>query len=392
MTYRKFNADYLFTGTVLLDDNYVLITGDQGKIVDIVDKSAAGGDVEKCKGLLSPGFVNTHCHLELSHLKNLIPEHTGLVDFVCKVVDERHFKDEEIIDSVEKAEDEMLKNGIVAVGDICNNALSLPCKKVSSMKYYNFIEVSGWNPEIANTRFEKSKAYFDEFIKNGQKSSLVPHAPYSVSENLWGKIAPFFPGKVITIHSQESEGEDEFFLKGGGNLIEMYKKMNIDNSFYRPPKIRSPQHYLKHLSKAASAILVHNTFTKQEDLDYINKNKAEEQLISFCLCANANLYIENVLPPVEMFFQNNCNIVIGTDSLASNNELSIIEELKTIAKNFPSIPMETLLQWSTLNGAKALKMDDKLGSFEKGKQPGIVLIKNLTGKAITENTVAGRIL
>ena len=93
-----------------------------------------------------------------------------------------------------------------------------------------------------------------------------------------------------------------------------------------------------------------------------------------------------------MLLKNECNIVIGTDSLASNHQLNILEELKTISKNFPNIPIETLLQWATINGAKALQMENELGSFEKGKHPGVVLIENITDKKLTQNSVAKRVL
>jgi len=392
MESRKFKADYLFTGNSLLSSDHVLITDINGKIENIINKTEAGENVEILNGILSPGFINAHCHLELSHLKNVIPEKTGLVDFVFKVVTGRHFSHDEIINSIENAEDEMLKSGIVAVGDICNNSLSILQKEKNRIRYYNFIETSGWNPDAANIRFEKNKLYYDEFIQKNLKTSLVPHAPYSVSQNLWGKITPYFTGKVISIHNQETMDEDDFFLNGTGSLIEMYKMMNIDNSFYKPEKLRSLQTYFEKFSKAASVILVHNTFTKQEDVDYIFKTKSPDQLISFCLCANANLYIEDSLPPVEMLLQNECNMVIGTDSLASNHQLNILEELKTIAKNYPNIKTETLLQWATMNGAKALQMDNELGSFEKGKQPRIVLIENIIDKKFTQNSVARRIL
>jgi aminodeoxyfutalosine deaminase len=90
------------------------------------------------------------------------------------------------------------------------------------------------------------------------------------------------------------------------------------------------------------------------------------------------------LPDIEMFRRNNCTIVLGTDSLASNWSLNIMDEIKTISQNFPGIPFQELLQWATINGAKALSMDDQLGSFEKGKSPGVVLIdeKNLSAKRI----------
>src|SRR5665213_2736059 len=164
MRYRKFKADYLFTGERLLGDENILITDENGKIKDIVGEKESGENIEIFKGIISPGFVNAHCHLELSHLKNVIPEKTGLIDFVFKIVSERHFEENEILDCIEKAEKEMQRNGIVAVGDISNNVLSAKQKKKQNLQYYNFIETSGWFPGIAKLRFEKSKIIYDEFI------------------------------------------------------------------------------------------------------------------------------------------------------------------------------------------------------------------------------------
>src|SRR5665213_3340918 len=256
MKYRKFNADYLYTGKDLLDKNHVLITENDGTIINVISRDDAGEDVEKFNGILSPGFINAHCHTELAHLKGYIPEKTGLADFVYKVVTGRHLDEKEILSAIENAEAEMLRCGIMAVSDICNNNLTLLQKKKRQLNYYNFIEVSGWNPQIAAARFEKSKEIYDDFEANNLKTSIVPHAPYSVSQELWGKIIPFFRGKVISIHNQEVASEDEFFLKGTGKLVDMYQKMNIDNSFFKSPKLRSVQTYFTKLSAAASVILV----------------------------------------------------------------------------------------------------------------------------------------
>lgn len=388
MRYRKLKADYLFTGEKLLNNQKVLITTLQGEIINIVDIKDAGEELETFKGILSPGFVNAHCHLELSHLKNIIPEKTGLIDFVFKVVSERYFAEEEMLDAIEKAEEEMLQNGIVAVGDICNYSTTVSQKIKRNISYYNFIEISGWLPQIANARFQKRKMAFEEFDKNNLIAGIVPHAPYSVSEILWKKITPLFTGKTVTIHNQETADEDLFFKEGKGEFVRMFEKMKMDNSFFKPTKKGSVENYFQNFSSASSVILVHNTFTKQADLDFINQHKNKEQLISFCLCPNANFYIENTLPPVDLFLKNDCNIILGTDSLASNHQLSILEEIKTIVKNFPGVKTETLLQWATLNGAKALQIENEFGSFEKGKKPGVILIENVEGeKIVSESTV-----
>ena len=392
MSYRKFKADYIFTGTNMLNGNNILITKPDGEIDTIVNETDAGDNVEIYSGIITPGFINVHCHLELSHMKGLIPEKTGLVDFVYKVVNERHFAEEEILSAINKAELKMLQSGIVAVGDICNDLLTIPQKCKKNIAWYNFIEASGWLPALSKIRWERSKNLFDEFIKITLATSIVPHAPYSVSDNLWEYIIPFFENKTASIHNQETAFEDEFFLHGTGDLVRMYEMMNIDNSFFIPSEKSSLQTCFPKLKRAASIIFVHNTFTTQADIDFVKYNKPSDQLISFCLCPNANLYIENTLPPVDMLIKNNCFITLGTDSLASNHNLNILEEIKTLSQHLPHLALGEMLRWVTLNGAKALQMNGTLGSFEKGKKPGVVLIENIDKIRLRNDSSSRRIL
>ncbi len=391
MSYLKFSADQIFTGTALLSDQSVLITDNKGVVLDIVSIENAGDDIQHYQGIISPGFVNAHCHLELSHMKGLIPEHTGLPNFILKIVNERHFPEVEIIAAIANAENEMIANGIVAVGDICNNTLTIEQKKLNRLAYYNFIEVSGWKPEIALPRYQRSIDNLQEYKSQipNSNSSISPHAPYSVSNELWNMIMPYFDGNTVTIHNQETKAEDELFKTGTGDFIGMYEVMNINQTHFTPTCKSSLQSYFEKLSSAKNKLLVHNTNTTENDIS-LAKSSGNE--VFFCLCPNANLYIENSLPPIDLLKKHQCNIIIGTDSLASNHSLSILDELKTIAKYFPSIPLEELLQWSTLNGAKALQMDHTIGSFEKGKKPGVNLLQGSSSNRISDDTIVSRLI
>lgn len=392
MPYRKFQASQLFTGTQLLDGNHVLVTDEQGKISGIVPREDAGEGVRELNGILLPGLINCHCHLELSHMKGLIPEKTGLIDFVVGVVSQRHFSEEDILAAIQLAEEEMIHGGIVAVGDICNNPLTIAQKQQQRLAYYNFIEVSGWLPDIAEARFSKAEEVrkaFEEGQNSKNQNVLVPHAPYSVSEQLWQLLAPCFPGKTITIHNQETAFEDELFISGKGGFSRMYELMRLDNSFFRPGGKSSLQSFFSRTGAAERLVLVHNTFTKEEDIIFVQNTSRP---VSWCLCVNANLYIENALPPVELLRKHGCSLVIGTDSLASNHSLSVLDELKTLHTHFPGIPLQELLLWATLNGAAALQMDDTLGSFETGKTPGINLLQEVPDGKITSRTTISRLL
>jgi cytosine/adenosine deaminase-related metal-dependent hydrolase len=391
MSYRKLKANYLFDG-FKMQRNGVLICSQDGTIETIVDEDQAGEGLENFSGILSPGFINCHCHLELSYLKGLIPEKLGLVNFVLSVVSGRQLAGEIKLEAILSAESEMSKAGIVAVGDICNSPDTRFLKSAKRLDYYNFIEVLGWSPELAHSRFEKGKETAAQFIESGADEkylSLNPHAPYSVSNELWNLMEPGFEGKTITIHNQESSSENEFFISASGDLTRMYSLMKMDSSHFKAPGTRSLSSYLPRLKTASRILLVHNTYTNEEDLiealDYNNN-------LFFCFCPNANIYIENHLPDITLFLKHKTRIVLGTDSLASNHHLNILEEMKTIKKASPVTSTSELLLWATSNGAAVLSLEEKLGDFKKGKKPGIVLIENTERGEISDLSTSRRLM
>jgi cytosine/adenosine deaminase-related metal-dependent hydrolase len=436
--YRKFSADYIFSGYEIITGNKVLITDQQGAIIEILPQADAGDNIEQFSGMLSPGFVNAHCHLELSHMKGHIPTNTGLINFILKVVFERNFDESIILSAIEKAENDMLQNGIVAVGDICNNAITVAQKSKHKLQYHNFIEASGFTAAIAASRFKNSEDIYQAFASLQPSNSIVPHAPYSVSPQLFGLINDYPNNKILSIHNQETAAENELFQYKEGDFLAMYQQMNIDISGFNASSKSSLQTYLPALNNYQSLILVHNVCTNNTDIEFEKLHTLSLQPPSpkgeklnpkpstfnniqplsttfnpqpstfnhlqtpstlnpqpstyYCLCPNANLYITGQLPDVNLLVEQQCNIVLGTDSLASNHQLSILEEIKTLQQHFASKPLQTMLQWATINGAKALQTDATLGSFDKGKMPGVVHIDQLNGLSLTDASRSKRIL
>lgn len=406
MTYRKFRADYLFDGTILNGPDTVLVTTEEGRVEALLPLAEAGEGIEYMPGILSPGFVNCHCHLELSHMKGVIPEATGLVDFLLGVMGQRNAHPQPaanpnsesdrkamIRESIAAAETEMLHNGIVAIGDICNTADTLPLKMEGRLYYHNFIEAMGFIGPKAPERFAQSLQTFQAFAEAYslpiEANSIVPHAPYSVSSPLFKLIARFPGNHVLSIHNQETEAENEFFKTGKGDFLRLYQAMGLDLSFFTGTGKRSLESYLPHFYRNQTLILVHNVATTQEDLQAAQRSPAN---LYFCLCPNANLYISGQLPPIDLLISHYQTIVIGTDSLASNHQLSILEELKTLAKAYPYLETAQLLQWATRNGAQALQLQSELGSFEKGKQPGVLVIDQLQADRLTNASRVKRLI
>ena len=380
--YQKFQATQIFTGTELLEDQLVLITQKDGTIEAMVGIEEAGEDIQSFEGILSPGLINAHCHLELSHMKGMIPAHTGLQEFVKQIVALRKVEEHIVEDAIIAAENEMYDNGIVAVGDICNTLDTLTIKQKHKLAYYSFVELYDLDPTRADDKINAGLKMQEAFEQNCIRASLVPHAPYSVSFNLWKLLSNYFGAHTISMHNQETIDENEFFEKKSGSFLAMYERTKVSLDFFEATGLSSLQSVLPYFKKAASSILVHNSFTTASDIKSVQKEMPNS---FWCLCPNANQYIEQTMPPIELLRANGAEIVMGTDSYASNWSLNILDELKTIQKYNPSIPLSEMLGWATMNGARALQMEKGLGSFEKGKKPGVVLIEGVNSYGQLEN-------
>ena len=319
-------------------------------------------------------------------MKNVIPTGTGLINFLLGVVQKRALPD--ISPSTENtpldkwqaikdAENEMYENGIVAVGDICNTTDSIATKKNSRIQWHNFIEVLNLSDAKANEVITENENLLNQFLQElpAHRSNLTIHAPYTVSPLTANLVNRATKQKIISVHNQETASENELFETGEGEFLKLYDFFNLPKSPLPVTAKRSLLTWLPYVTNQQNLLLIHNTFTSKEDLEFANKHSHKYGLnLFYCLCPNANLYIENKLPPVDVLLKNNCTITLGTDSYSSNHQLSVLKEMKSIRHHFPGIPLLSILQWATINGAKALQMENELGSFTKNKKPGVVII------------------
>jgi cytosine/adenosine deaminase-related metal-dependent hydrolase len=271
----------------------------------------------------------------------------------------------------------MQRNGIVAVGDISNDDSTIEVKWKSKIHYHTFIELIGFNPANAQKIYDAGVELRKKYTSKNLIATLAPHAPYSVSLALMNLIAKENDGKSTTIHNQESKAENEFFEKGTGDFIKLYESLSLNIDYFNPTNKSALQSYLQNFVSTKNLALVHNTFSSEEDIRFAEKISSN---IFWCLCPNANLYIEQSFPNVPLLMQNNCKIVIGTDSLASNHQLSITDELNKLIKQFPAISINQALSWATKSGAEFLGMQNEFGSIEKGKKPGLVLLEEEAGQ------------
>lgn len=371
---RHFSAQYIFTSSGPPIKRGIITANDDGTIADIED---TGGNlpekhsVEFYNGIIVPGFVNCHCHLELSHLKHEIKMQTGLGPFLMNVNTKRLNPGYDIEKSLKDADDEMYREGIVLCADICNSSSTFALKKESRIKYISLLEVFGIDPDKAGKRFSEIQELSGIADEHGIQWEMVPHAFYSISLPLLRLInAATINNRINSIHFLESPDEVIFLRDHRGPIMESYSR-------FLPPAakiITANDHVsavLEELNDTGNLILVHNTFIEREQARLLKKREN----LYYCLCPNSNLFIEGVVPPADMLYEEGCKMVIGTDSLSSNHNLSILEEIRTIKNKYPDIPLAEIVKWATVNGAEAM-CENSFGTIEPGKRPGLLLIKD----------------
>nr|MBC7611796.1 amidohydrolase family protein [Pseudopedobacter sp.] len=386
---RRFSADYIYTLDGAAIENGIVVTDDNGKILAVTDEKALlDPNIERFEGIIVPGFVNTHCHLELSHLHKKITKGKGLIPFVKEVISKRGEKEEVVIEAMKKADEEMLNNGIVAVGDISNKTISAEIKNSSKIKYHTFLEMLAFDSSKSSEAIENAVNLKQAFKT---PTSITPHAPYSLSKELLKDLAKYCKrgDNKISIHNQENDEENNLYRYKEGPFMDFFKDLKIDTDRFKAQSKNSIQTMIPFLPDNQNILLVHNTYTSLKDIYF---TKRFNRKLHWCFCPNSNLYIENRFPTFEFFKYTNYPITLGTDSLASNQKLCILTEMKLIQKNFEDVSFEELLKWATINGAKFLGFQNELGSIVNGKTPGLNLITNIKYGRLTEKSAVRKLI
>jgi cytosine/adenosine deaminase-related metal-dependent hydrolase len=231
--------------------------------------------------------------------------------------------------------------------------------------------------------------------KAGIDAAPTPHSCYTMSPQLLSESAAAgLADGYVSYHSQESQEEEDLLRTGTGAMYENRKRSGMST----PPVTgeSSLRYFLDRLAAVKPGpydehiLLVHNVCLSQDDIDAAKKVMNN---VYWAICPLSNIFIHNALPPVSLMRRNGLDITVGTDSLSSNDDLDIVKELVCLHENFPEVPMNQLLEWSCLNGAKFLKKDDVLGSLTVGKKPGIVLISNVDAEGnLTAESCSKRII
>jgi cytosine/adenosine deaminase-related metal-dependent hydrolase len=372
---RRIAAHYLIN-CGLITPRPLISVDDAGRIIGVEQWQQLDNlsITEFYSGALSPGFVNAHCHIELSYLRGAIAPGTGFAGFARAIGQVRGgFSMEERERALRAADATMWAEGVQAVGDVVNGDSSYAMKRQSPIRYHSFAELFGLLSSV-----EAIAPLLEH-----PATSPTPHSTYSLQQEAFASVASKAGENPLSIHFMESPDERALYSHAG-SLWSWYERMGWQCDFlhYGSPAGR----LCSSLDASQRLMLVHNCCIEEEDVAAIESHFHHP--VAWVLCPRSNDYISGLRPAFELLRRHRALICLGTDSLASNTSLSILEEIKSLRE----VPLAERFEWATLGGARALGMDDELGSIEVGKRPGIVLIEGLSQDELLPSATARRII
>ena len=319
-------------------------------------------------GVLMPGLVNAHCHLELSHLAGRLEDERGFVPWVEAVVGARG---EATPEAVEAATAEAIRalvaSGTVAVGDVSNGLGHLPMLSRSGLAAaIVFYELLSWDPSKAEAvlRFAEARAReVAQDVPGHVQVRLAAHAPHSVSAPLLRALAR--SGGPAAIHLAESAAESAFLADGKGEWAGFLERRGLGQVAFTPPR-QSPVAYVDGLG-ALHPGLVAAHCVQVDDADI---RVLAARGVAVAVCPRSNLCLGVGVPPVPAMQAAGVALAIGTDSLASAASLDLMEDVALLHREFPDLAPAQLVRMATLGGARALGLSD-LGTIEPGKHAAL---------------------
>jgi aminodeoxyfutalosine deaminase len=376
---RRLGADWVIPvdrapirdGWVAVDGDHIVALGDAA-----TPDAARLGPLEPLGAVaLMPGLVNTHVHLELSWMRGLVPPATGFTKWVRQLFAVRgRATDTAIEPAARHAAEEMRAAGTVAIGDISNSLAVVGVAADAGLRGWVFHEVLGFAATDGARVDETREAR--RIAAAGQTRfgiSIAPHAPYSVSVELFRAVmdeARRLGDAPTSVHLAESPEEVDLIEHGTGPWPGMLRAMGAWRDGWTPPGV-SPAAYLDGLGVLGPrTLVVHGVQLSDDDLARLQTREA-----TLVTCPRSNEWVGVGAPPAARFFASGIRVAVGTDSLASVDDLNLFMELAALRRLAPAVPARRILHAATFAGAEALGLDDRLGSLAPGKLADIVAVR-----------------
>lgn len=318
-----------------------------------------------------PGLVNAHTHLELSWMRNRIPPSSSMPGWASRLIALRRAQGSDPPAPIADAIRESRAAGTALVGDVTNTLAAYDLLSASRLAGDIFYELLGFNPPLPQQLVQAARSSLEQLAPDIRwRRSIVPHAPFSVSPALFQAIASAAGDLPVSVHLGESAEEMEFLHRGTGAWRELLGRIGAWNEEWQPPAC-GPVEYLDRLGLVTDRLLaVHGTQLSQ--LELARLAAAQSTLVT---CPRSNRWTGAGTPPLESFYESGVRVAVGTDSLASVEDLNVFAELACMRTLAPHVPAARLLESATIAGARALGFADQFGTIEAGKRAELIAVR-----------------
>lgn len=353
------SAPPLANGVVAVEDGRVAWVGPRGG-----PGMPDGVVTDLGTGVLTPGLVNAHCHLELSHMAGRLPRAAGFVPWVEALVDERGREESgHVRERAAEAIRELETTGTVAVGDVSNALVHLDLLQASRLRAVVFYELLGWDPARSETILQAAEqrlAALSTGLNGRVRVRLAAHAPHSVSARLLEALRE--RGGPASIHLAESEAETGFLASGGGEWAGFLARRGLGGVAFHPPAV-SPVKYLESLGVLVPGLVAAHCVRT----DHADRALLARRGVHVALCPRSNRNLGVGLPSLPDLLADGVRLCLGTDSLASAESLDLLQDAALLHRAFPRVDPAVLVGMATAGGAAALGFAD-LGTLAPGQR------------------------
>ena len=365
----------ILNNRTIIEDGAVVLCGSKiqevGRYSEIQDHYSTKA-IDLGSAVIMPGLINTHTHLELTHYKNLFDHYDRFTDWLLQIITKSNCSDHrQVNQAISDGIRMSLAGGATTIGNIHSSEKGLEALKHSQIRKVVFLETLGFSPHIFAAESERINKRLKSFRDDDLFTVAVsPHAPYSTSAKLYQYCADIAESKQLHLstHIAETEAETEFLKHGTGACTELLNTLDISLDDWDPPEV-TPITYLRKLGVLNfQPLLAHCNYLTDNDIDILAKSGS-----SVAFCPRSHKYFHHKNHPIMRLMSAGVNVSIGTDSLASNWSLSMLDELKFLANTYEGLPYETLISLLTINGARSLKLKD-IGKLKKDWQADLIAV------------------
>lgn len=356
-------------GVIIIREGRIAFIGEKGGCPDIYCDEI----IDCQQQIVMPGLINPHTHLALSGLKGRIRQGLGFTDWIREVVSyTREMSQEDVISSVKMGIDELVSAGTTTIGDISRSGYSLKILKESGLRGIVYKEVIGFNRSQREEEMESLRVCIESLSSNGKVIfGVSPHSPYTLSQELLKESYSFAVKRdyPVAIHIAETVSESEFIEKGTGEIRDLMIEFGLWDKGWYPPG-DSPVRYLNNIGVLKGIMGIHLNHVDDHDLDLLKENE-----VSVIFCPGSNQWFgRDIRYSLPGFLERGINVALATDSLASNWNINLFLEMRRTNILFPQLDYHLIIEMCTINGAKALNMENQIGDLSIGKYADMVII------------------